>query len=71
MRQVERVIIMLWLIILGGLLGFGMLVDVIYRRKGIQHTDPEHNEQHVSSSERVYIESHLHNSRPENQNGNF
>lgn len=43
MRQVERVIIMIWLIILGGLLGFGVLVDVIYRRKGIQHTDPEHN----------------------------
>jgi hypothetical protein len=62
---------MLWLMIIGGLLGFGVLVDVIYRKKGIRNIDPEQNEMHVPSSERVYIESHLHNSRPENQNGNF
>ena len=50
-----------WLIIIGGLLIFGALVDWLYKRKGITYTDPKENEKHISQSERIYIESHMHN----------
>ncbi|MBL4955068.1 hypothetical protein JK635_23195 [Neobacillus sp. YIM B02564] len=56
-----------WLIIIGGLLAFGFLVDWLYKRKGIAYTDPKENEKHVSKSERVYMESHMHNMKDNNK----
>lgn len=52
---------MWWLIIIGGLLAFGFLVDWWYKRKGIHDINPEENAKHVSDSERIYMESYLHN----------
>ncbi|MED4205040.1 hypothetical protein [Neobacillus mesonae] len=52
----------MWLlIIIGGLLGFGLVVDMWYKKKGIQQIDPEENAKHVSNSERIYTESYMHN----------
>ena len=54
---------MWWLIGIGGLLSFGFLVDWWYKRKGINDLTPEENAKNVSKSERIYMESHLHNTR--------
>jgi hypothetical protein len=62
---------MWWLIGIGGLLFFGFLVDWAYKRNGIHNIDPEENAKHVSSSERVYMESHFHNMRNDHRNGGF
>jgi hypothetical protein len=64
---------MWWLLIfMAVLLGFGFFVDWIYKRKGINVTDPEENSKHVSESERIYIESHMHNLKNNHQdNGGF
>ncbi|NHM32685.1 hypothetical protein [Neobacillus terrae] len=58
-----------WILIIGGLLAFGFIVDWFYKSKGIDHLDPSENEKHVSESERVYIGSHLHNIRNDHTNG--
>ncbi|GHH96912.1 hypothetical protein [Neobacillus kokaensis] len=52
---------MWWLMGIGGLLGLGFIVDLIYKKKGINQIDPEENAKHVSESERVYMESTMHN----------
>lgn len=63
---------MWWLIGIGGFLFFGYLVDWRYKRKGIKDFSPEESAKHVSNSERVYIESHMHNSKNNHQdNGGF
>ncbi len=62
---------MVWLAIIGGFLGFGVLVDYLYKKRGITHLDPEENAKHVSESERVYIESHMHNNRNDPTNGHM
>ena len=54
---------MYWLIGIGVLLGFGALVDWWYKRHGINHVEPEENAKHVSDSERIYMESYMHNMR--------
>lgn len=52
---------MWWLIGIGGMLAFGFLVDWWYKRNGIRFVDPKENEKHVSDSEKIYMESYLHN----------
>ncbi|MCM3570865.1 hypothetical protein [Neobacillus mesonae] len=60
----------MWLLIgIGAFLSFGFLVDLWYKRKGIRQTNPVENSKHVSSSERIYIESYMHNMRND-QHGN-
>lgn len=63
----------MWLIIgIAVFIGFGILVDWIYRRLGINAIDPEENSKIVSESERIYIESHMHNLKNNHQdNGGF
>jgi hypothetical protein len=62
---------MWWLIGIVGLLGFGFLVDLVYKRKGIHDVNPEENAKHVSQSERIYMESYMHNMRNDHSNGPF
>ncbi|MEH7110160.1 hypothetical protein [Bacillus sp. JJ1764] len=57
-----------WLVIIGGLFVFGYIVDWVYKRKGIRDFDPEENAKHVSDSERVYMESFMHNVRNDQHN---
>lgn len=54
---------MWWLIVIGAFLLFGFLTDWWYKRKGIHDLDPEENSKHVSESERIYVESYMHNIR--------
>jgi hypothetical protein len=63
----------MWLIIgIAVFIGFGFLVDWIYKRKGINAIDPEENSKRISESERIYIESHMHNLKNNHQdNGGF
>ncbi|RBP86579.1 hypothetical protein DFO70_12547 [Cytobacillus firmus] len=58
---------MWWLIGIGGLLSFGFIVDRWNKRKGINNFDPEENAKHVSNSEKIYMESHMHNVKNNNQ----
>ncbi|UQD51066.1 hypothetical protein C0971_02750 [Bacillus methanolicus] len=56
------------LLILGtALILFGFIVDKLYKNRGIT-TDPKENEQHVSSSERIYTETMLHQMKDQNNN---
>ncbi|OEH93807.1 hypothetical protein BFG57_11365 [Bacillus solimangrovi] len=59
---------MVWLIGAGILLSIGLLVDWLYTRIGIDDVDPNENARNVSVSERVYIESHMHNIRQNHDN---
>ena len=59
---------MWWLTGIGGLLLLGFLVDWWYKRKGINDFNPEENVKHVSESERIYMESHMHNIRNDHHN---
>ncbi|UQD52130.1 hypothetical protein C0971_08965 [Bacillus methanolicus] len=53
-----------------GIIIFGFLVDWWYKRKGMV-VDPEENAKHVSDSERVYIESHMHKVKNDFDKGPF
>jgi hypothetical protein len=56
------------LLILGtALILFGFIVDKLYKRIGIT-TDPKENERTVSSSERIYTETMLHQMKDQNNN---
>ncbi|MGJ7922373.1 hypothetical protein [Neobacillus sp. LXY-4] len=59
------------LILSGVLLALGATVDWMYKRRGITDLNPEENAKHVSESERVYIESHMHNIKNDHSNGLF
>jgi hypothetical protein len=63
---------MFWVLVaIGGLFAFGFLVDWIYKKNGITYVEPEENAKHASESERVYIESHMHNIKNEHNNRMF
>lgn len=63
----------MWLLIgIAGFIGFGFLVDWIYKKNGINTIDPTENAKHVSESERIYVESHMHNIKNNHHdNGGF
>ena len=61
---------MIWfLIFCATLLGLGFVVDWWNNKHGIRGFDPEENAKHVSESERAYMESYLHNTRNDHNNG--
>ncbi|SFB07174.1 MULTISPECIES: hypothetical protein [unclassified Bacillus (in: firmicutes)] len=61
---------MVWfLLFIVAILGFGFMVDFMYKQIGIEHVDPRENEKHVSESERIYFESHMHNSKSYHDHG--
>lgn len=59
------------LILCVSLLGIGVFVDWWNKKNGLTHFDPEENEKYVSESERVYVESYMHNQRNDNNGGSF
>jgi hypothetical protein len=58
---------MWWLVGIGALVLFGVIVDWWYKRKGISDFNPEENAKNVSASERIYMESHMQNMRNNHQ----
>lgn len=61
---------MYWLILIGGLLGIGFIVDFVAKKHSI-NIDPDEGAKNASDSERIYVESYLHNMRNDNNNGGF
>jgi len=57
------------LIICVGLIGLGVFIDWRNKRNGLEHSDPEENQKHVSESERAYVESYMHNMKNDHNNG--
>lgn len=56
------------LLLLGtALILFGFIVDKLYKNRGIA-TDPKENERSISSSERIYTETMLHQMKDQNNN---
>ncbi|OCA81597.1 hypothetical protein A8F94_22270 [Bacillus sp. FJAT-27225] len=49
------------------LIGFGVFVDYMYKKKGIV-TDPHENQKHVNPSERAYVESMLNHHKDQHNN---
>lgn len=47
-----------FLLISGGLIGLGFLIDFIAKKKNL-HIDPEEGLKNASESERIYKEQHL------------
>lgn len=63
---------MIWLFIFCiSMLGVGLFVDWWNKKHGLEDFDPEENNKHVSESERVYMESYMHNQRNDHDNGLF
>ncbi|WP_141433549.1 hypothetical protein [Bacillus sp. 03113] len=50
------------ILIIAALIGFGIVTDWVYKRRGIQ-TNPEENERYVSTSERIYVEQMIHETK--------
>ncbi|MBM7702803.1 hypothetical protein [Metabacillus iocasae] len=55
----------MWIVLIGGLLGLGFVIDLVAKKRKI-NLDPEEGIKHTSESERVYVETHLHNTRQGN-----
>ena len=63
---------LIWFLMLcAGLLLFGFLVDVWYKRHGITDLNPEENAKHVSGYDKAVSEAYLSNSRDDYNNGSF
>jgi hypothetical protein len=61
-----------WLLIMmAGLLVFGFLVDLWYKRREITNLNPEENAKHVSEYDRAYLEAHMSNLKDDFNNGPF
>jgi len=52
----------LWVMLIGGLLGFGILLDFIVKKRKLE-VNPEEGAKNTSDSELVYMETYLHNTR--------
>jgi hypothetical protein len=60
-----------WLLLIGGFLLFGLVIDLIVKKRKIE-INPEEGAKNASESERVYVESTLHNIRQDHNNiGNY
>ncbi|MGX1902384.1 hypothetical protein EDD69_12220 [Thermolongibacillus altinsuensis] len=56
-----------WIIFIGGLLFLGFLIDLFAKKRNIQ-IDPEEGAKNASDSERIYIETYMHNHRHSDDN---
>ncbi|WP_243292289.1 hypothetical protein [Bacillus sp. FJAT-47783] len=54
-----------WLILIGGLVTLGAVVDITVKKWKL-NIDPEEGAKNASESERVYMETYLHEVRNEN-----
>ncbi|MGP9040919.1 hypothetical protein ACT17T_09090 [Cytobacillus kochii] len=51
------------------LLGFGLVIDWIAKKKGLTKFDPEENEKNVPDSQRIYTENYLQQIRNQDDQG--
>lgn len=51
------------------LLGFGLVIDWVAKRRGLTKYDPEENAKNVPDSERIYMENYLHQTRNQDDQG--
>jgi hypothetical protein len=58
----------IWIVfagIIGGLLGFGALVDYIAKKRSIE-LDPEEGIKNASDAEQIYVENYLYQTKENN-----
>ncbi|MCM3321974.1 hypothetical protein [Cytobacillus kochii] len=58
-----------FLILILSLLGFGLVIDWIAKKKGLTKFDPEENEKNVPDAQRIYTENYLQQIRNQDDQG--
>lgn len=51
------------------LLGFGLVIDWVAKKRGLTKYDPEENAENVPDSERIYMENYLQQMRNQDDQG--
>ncbi len=59
-----------WIILIGGLLLLGGIMDFIVKKRNLK-IDPKEGAKNVSDSERIYVETYMHNIRQNHDNNPF
>ncbi|KYD32013.1 MULTISPECIES: hypothetical protein [Anoxybacillaceae] len=59
-----------WIILIGGLLLLGGIIDFIAKKRNMK-IDPEEGAKNASDSERIYVETYMHNTKQNHENNPF